>query len=113
MVKETLKIREEMNWSSNLGELAAFIAYAQAFPTGFLALVDSYDSLRVYIYYNYVYLCLYLCLYLFLFLSHSFFLILSISLSLSLSIYIYIIIRVVFLISSVLPKSYMIKDIIH
>lgn len=111
MVKETLKIREEMNWSSNLGELAAFIAYAQAFPTGFLALVDSYDSLRVYIYIYY--LCLYLCLYLFLFLSHSFFLILSISLSLSLSIYIYIIIRVVFLISSVLPKSYMIKDIIH
>lgn len=47
MVKETLKIREENNWQSNLGELAAFIAYGQAFPKGFLALVDSYDSLRV------------------------------------------------------------------
>lgn len=30
---------------SNEGELAAFISYAQAFPGGFLALVDTYDSL--------------------------------------------------------------------
>lgn len=30
---------------SNDGELAAFISYAQAFPSGFLALVDTYDSL--------------------------------------------------------------------
>ena len=29
----------------NKGELAAFISYAQAFPSGFLALVDTYDSL--------------------------------------------------------------------
>lgn len=29
----------------NEGELAAFISYAQAFPSGFLALVDTYDSL--------------------------------------------------------------------
>ena len=28
------------------GELAAFIAYAQAFPKGFLALVDTYDTLQ-------------------------------------------------------------------
>jgi len=28
------------------GELAAFIAYAQAFPHGFLALVDTYDTLE-------------------------------------------------------------------
>jgi nicotinate phosphoribosyltransferase len=31
---------------SNEGELAAFIAYAQAFPGGFLALVDTYDTLH-------------------------------------------------------------------
>ena len=31
--------------STNEGELAAFIAYAQAFPHGFLALVDTYDTL--------------------------------------------------------------------
>ena len=30
---------------SNEGELAAFVSYAQAFPSGFLALVDTYDSL--------------------------------------------------------------------
>uniref|UniRef100_A0A6A7GAJ7 Nicotinate phosphoribosyltransferase n=2 Tax=Hirondellea gigas TaxID=1518452 RepID=A0A6A7GAJ7_9CRUS len=29
----------------NTGELAAFIAYAQAYPKGFLALVDTYDTL--------------------------------------------------------------------
>ena len=29
---------------TNQGELAAFIAYAQAFPDGFLALVDTYDE---------------------------------------------------------------------
>eukprot|EP00297_Palpitomonas_bilix_P024102 CAMPEP_0113890012 /NCGR_PEP_ID=MMETSP0780_2-20120614/13869_1 /TAXON_ID=652834 /ORGANISM="Palpitomonas bilix" /LENGTH=520 /DNA_ID=CAMNT_0000879281 /DNA_START=113 /DNA_END=1675 /DNA_ORIENTATION=- /assembly_acc=CAM_ASM_000599 len=29
---------------TNEGELAAFIAYAQAFPSGFLALVDTYDT---------------------------------------------------------------------
>jgi nicotinate phosphoribosyltransferase len=32
--------------STNLGELAAFIEYAQAFPEGFLALVDTYDTLQ-------------------------------------------------------------------
>jgi nicotinate phosphoribosyltransferase len=32
--------------STNDGELAAFIAYAQSFPTGFLALIDTYDSLQ-------------------------------------------------------------------
>lgn len=32
--------------STNEGELAAFISYARAFPEGFLALVDTYDTLR-------------------------------------------------------------------
>ncbi|CAM9809113.1 unnamed protein product [Ectocarpus sp. 4 AP-2014] len=32
--------------SSNDGELAAFTAYAQAFPDGFVALVDTYDTLQ-------------------------------------------------------------------
>ena len=31
--------------ATNSGELAAFIAYAYAFPKGFLALVDTYDTL--------------------------------------------------------------------
>jgi len=31
---------------TNKGELAAFIAYAQAFPDGMLALVDTYDTLE-------------------------------------------------------------------
>ena len=30
----------------NNGELAAFISYAQAFPTTFMALVDTYDTIR-------------------------------------------------------------------
>ena len=32
--------------STNIGELAAFVAYAQAFPNGSLALVDTYDTLK-------------------------------------------------------------------
>lgn len=32
--------------TSNEGELAAFIAYAVAYPSGFLALVDTYDTLN-------------------------------------------------------------------
>ncbi len=33
-------------YKTNDGELAAFISYAQAFPKGFLALVDTYDTLN-------------------------------------------------------------------
>lgn len=32
--------------TSSESELAAFTAYAQAFPDGFLALVDTYDTLQ-------------------------------------------------------------------
>jgi len=40
------KYRKELNWGhTNNGELAAFIGYSQAFPTAFLALVDTYDTL--------------------------------------------------------------------
>ena len=38
-----LNIIEE---ESSEGELAAFASYAVAFPTGFTALVDTYDVLR-------------------------------------------------------------------
>jgi len=32
--------------TTNEGELAAFVAYAAAFPPSFLALVDTYDTLQ-------------------------------------------------------------------
>jgi len=42
-----MKYRRELEWdNTNTGELVAFIAYAQAFPQGFLALVDTYDTLN-------------------------------------------------------------------
>lgn len=45
-VELVLSYRGRMNANdSNEGELAAFIAYAQAFPSGFLALVDTYNTL--------------------------------------------------------------------
>ncbi len=41
-----LEIRRELGFThTNDGELAAFIAYARAFPGGFVALVDTYDTL--------------------------------------------------------------------
>jgi len=43
----TLKYRTELGHpGTNEGELASFVAYAQAFPDGFLALVDTYDTLH-------------------------------------------------------------------
>ncbi len=42
-----LEIRESLGFNhTNEGELASFIAYAQAFPRGFMALVDTYDTLK-------------------------------------------------------------------
>ena len=42
-----LQKREQLGFmETNTAELAAFIAYAQAFPTSFLALVDTYDTLQ-------------------------------------------------------------------
>ncbi len=46
-VKMVLEIRSELDFhNTNEGELASFIAYAQAFPRGFLALVDTYETLK-------------------------------------------------------------------
>jgi len=46
-VSLVLEIREQLGFShTNEGELAAFVAYAQAFPKTFLALVDTYDTLK-------------------------------------------------------------------
>jgi nicotinate phosphoribosyltransferase len=46
-VTDVLSLREELGFAnSNEGELAAFISYAQAFPNAFLALVDTYDTLK-------------------------------------------------------------------
>jgi nicotinate phosphoribosyltransferase len=46
-VKLVLEIRAELGFNhTNDGELTSFIAYAQAFPGVFLALVDTYDTLK-------------------------------------------------------------------
>jgi nicotinate phosphoribosyltransferase len=45
-VDRVLEKRASLGYRTNDGELAAFIAYAQAFPAGFLALVDTYDILH-------------------------------------------------------------------
>ena len=42
-----LKYRDELGWTAtNLGELYAFIGFAQAYPDAFSALVDSYSTLE-------------------------------------------------------------------
>ena len=41
-----LQYRQKLGYmDTNEGELAAFVSYAQAFPEGFLALVDTYNTL--------------------------------------------------------------------
>jgi nicotinate phosphoribosyltransferase len=47
-VSLVLKYRVDLNFelTTNEGELAAFASYAQAFPDGFLALVDTYDTIK-------------------------------------------------------------------
>ena len=46
LVAAVVACRKDLNFTkTNQGELAAFIAYAQAFPRSFLALVDTYDTL--------------------------------------------------------------------
>ncbi len=46
-VELALKYRRKTGFErTNEGELASFIGYAQAFPNGFLALVDTYDTLN-------------------------------------------------------------------
>ncbi|MBX9694651.1 MAG: nicotinate phosphoribosyltransferase [Cyanobacteria bacterium] len=44
--RSVLAAREQLDFTgSNDGELAAFIGYAQSFPDGFVALIDTYDML--------------------------------------------------------------------
>jgi len=44
---DVCKVREELDFKdTNDGELAAFISYAQSFPDSFLALVDTYNTLK-------------------------------------------------------------------
>lgn len=47
LVKDKLS-KLPFSHGANEGELAAFISYAQAFPAGFLALVDTYETLHRY-----------------------------------------------------------------
>eukprot|EP00939_MAST-03C_sp_MAST-3C-sp1_P005116 g5116.t1 len=41
-----LRYRNQLNKDSNVGELAAFVCQASSFPDKFLALVDTYDTIR-------------------------------------------------------------------
>lgn len=40
-----MELYKSLNSFSNKGELSAFLSYAYSFPDGFLALVDTYDTL--------------------------------------------------------------------
>ena len=47
LVEKALAYRSALGFSeSNLGEFAAFVAYAQSWPDNFLCLVDTYDTLN-------------------------------------------------------------------
>lgn len=47
LLNACLKYRTELGWTStNLGELYAFIAFAQSYPSSFSSLVDSYSTMN-------------------------------------------------------------------
>jgi nicotinate phosphoribosyltransferase len=47
ILAKSLEYRDKLGWSNTeLSELYAFVAYACAFPTKFIALVDSYSTLN-------------------------------------------------------------------
>lgn len=47
LLEIVMRYRKDNGWdSTNDGELAAFIAYAVSFPTSFLCLVDTYDTIH-------------------------------------------------------------------
>ncbi|KAF2071044.1 hypothetical protein CYY_007642 [Polysphondylium violaceum] len=47
LLELALSFRKELGYEmSSMSELVAFVAYARSFPTGFLALVDTYDTLN-------------------------------------------------------------------
>lgn len=49
LIEEAKKYRAKLPHGATChdGELAAFVSYALAFPDGFLALVDTYDTIQV------------------------------------------------------------------
>ena len=46
LVELATSYRDELGYNTNEGELAGFISYALAYPDGFLALVDTYDTMN-------------------------------------------------------------------
>lgn len=43
--QKAVEIRKELGWKTHDGELAAFLAYAKAFPNSFRTLIDTYSTL--------------------------------------------------------------------
>ena len=47
LLDQSMKYRTELGWTNtNLGELYAFVAFAQAYPDSFSSLVDSYSTMN-------------------------------------------------------------------
>jgi len=46
LVALSTSFRDELGYTTNNGELAGYISYALAYPNGFLALVDTYDTMN-------------------------------------------------------------------
>eukprot|EP00808_Paulinella_micropora_P009595 g58550.t1 len=46
LLAKALEYRTKLDKRTNDGELASFVAYARAYPNGFLALIDTYDTLE-------------------------------------------------------------------